>query len=174
MVALDYEVTKAWIYRKYWRNGWSYDDFEDRYQDSWESFLRYGVPEGMVPLTVFSTIFRTWYSQKQSRKRELKGESILVNMSDEDILMCDAGYKLDTEQLLLSSKLNSLDLSDYHRAIMVMKLAGYSEREIADEFDVTPNTIHEAWVANIIYPVVHGKTANDYWSEKNKRTKKSS
>lgn len=155
-MVLDYEITKKFLFKKYWNPTWSDADFEDRYHDSWELMLRYGVPDGINPLTAMCTVFRTWHSRKQETKRQLKGEYLVTYLSDEALADVDGGYHLDTDSLLLKSQIDRLELSPYHQAVMLMKLAGYSNVEIGNEFGVSDSRIHEIWMLKVVHPVVHG------------------
>lgn len=159
---LDYDITKRFLFKKYWNPNWSDADFEDRYHDSWEVVLRYGIPEGMNPLTCMCTVFRTWYSRKQETKRQLKGEELVLFLSDEGLEANDKGYEMDVDSLLLSSFINRLELSPFHEAVMLMKLAGYGNVEIANEFEVSASRIDEIWRTKILSPVVTGSADGVY------------
>jgi len=161
-MVVDYEVTKRFLYKKYWNPQWSEADFEDRYHDSLEVLLRYGVPEGVVPLTCMCTIFRTWYSRKQETKRQLKGEELVQYISDEGLEVADTGYELDINSLLLSSYIKKLDLSPYHEAVLLMKLSGYTNREIANEFEVSESRVDEIWRTKVLSPLVTGSDTEVY------------
>ena len=152
---LDYEVTKAFMYRKYWSSQWSYDDFEDRYHDAWEAFLKYGVPDGVVPLTAFCTMFRTQYS----KRLENKMTSLL---SEEEREAIDSGYELDTDLCLLQCFMQKLELTDQARAVVKLKLAGFTNLEAGAVLKVSASRVEEIWRTKVLTPIILGEGNGEY------------
>lgn len=151
MVEVDYEVTKAFMYRKYWSTQWSYDDFEDRYHDAWEAYLRYGVPDGVVPLTAFCTMFRTQYSKRLENK-------LHVLLSEEEREIADTGYVLNTDLCLLEHFIQKLTLTDNERTLVHLKLSGLTNAQIGEQLGVSPSRVDELWRVKVLTPIVNGNS----------------
>lgn len=152
---IDYEVTKAFVYRKYWNSQWSYDDFEDRYHDAWEAYLRYGVPDGVVPLTAFCTMFRTQYSKRLEHKMH-------TILSDEEREAVDSGYELDTDLCLLQCFMKKLKLTDQDKAVVKLKLSGLTNLEAGTALKVSASRVEEIWRTKILTPISLGERNGEY------------
>lgn len=141
---LDYQITKDHMLSR-----WSWlNDFEDRYHDVWEMFLRYPPPDTVNPLTAFKRMWSSWYTWTKERRREATAESIIEFLDPEDERYTNAasdgdGIPDNTLEVMIRRVLPQL--STQARAVGAMRLAGYTLSEIADELQVSPARISQLW-----------------------------
>lgn len=130
---LSYEVTRSNFRARY--AALSEDDFEDRFQDTMERFVKYFKNDGLNPLTAFNTMWRTWAGSNAERKREVKCETIIKYYDPEDVAYTNAGsyHFKDEDNLIRLYKRVKDKLNDKCRAVFLLTAAGYTMQEVADE-----------------------------------------
>lgn len=141
MFELDYNITKFKLRTRY--PMLSEEDYEDRYHDTWERYLRYGVPEGINPLSAFIVMFRTWHTANAERKRVATASSIVEFYDPEDPAYTAAAYyedELEDNVLRLYRRIQG-SLNEKMKAVFLLSYQGYTIREIRDELYLNQGTV---------------------------------
>lgn len=170
-MVLDYDTTRLWLRKRY---GWlSDEDFEDRYHDTWLYALEKGLKSTINPLTAFNTIFRTWSSHKQERRRAHQGTSLIRDVDAGMLHLVLYGSQSSSEPVedtqLFSQHFTSSHnedlvslikrsgilerMSDFQYEVFKHKLEGYTFDEIAIELNSTPKSCENAWRKKVVEPL---------------------
>lgn len=152
---LDYERTKSYIAARN-RVDSRDPDFEDRYQDTWEHFLRHWNGEGN-PLGAFSLMYTQWYTKKQERIRAKMWVSVYEmffsggqqGMFDDHVdpwdyledyhtVMCPDKYALQEAVQKVKLTIGQVDL-------LLLTLLGHSSSDISELMNISRQSVESRY-----------------------------
>lgn len=138
---VDYSKTKAWL-AAYYRVPIDDADFQDRYQDAWECFLRYWNGEGS-PLGCLLMMFKRQqqYYKKERIDLEYIGDTFEV---DQDPELSQAVLGLEDYASMVYLQQFFDELSDLDRTVLEYRLQGLSYDEIAKELDTNITVVYRS------------------------------
>lgn len=153
---LDYSKTKGWLASKYAVHP-SDPDFEDRYHDCWEKYLRSYDPEsGVHPLTAMNTYYQNWYRDHRHRK-EYERVALLEDLIREMPIQLEVGDEWETyisdrygfngtdctyEGVLTNEVQSAINLlTDYQRDVLLRRMNDETFEDIASVYSVSHQAI---------------------------------
>ena len=138
---LSYEITKRLVRSRFPQL--SLEDFEDRYHDTWEIFLRYPPPPEVNELTAFLRMWHSWYNHSTKRNREYTTQALLTEQFEEELHdgvdnVLDDSYTL----LRLLARVRP-KLSEKMYATFVLLYQGYTQAEVKKLINLSMPTISD-------------------------------
>jgi DNA-directed RNA polymerase specialized sigma24 family protein len=151
---LDYDRTKQYIAARN-RVDSRDPDFEDRYQDTWEHFLRHWNGEGN-PLGAFSLMYAQWYTKKQERMRTKMWVSVydMIHIvkqerfeeavdpwaffEDHHTGMCPDKYAL--QEAVQKAKLTTAQVD-----LLLLTLLGHSSSDVSDLMNISRQSVESRY-----------------------------
>jgi DNA-directed RNA polymerase specialized sigma24 family protein len=155
-VILDYDRTKQYIAARN-RVDSRDPDFEDRYQDTWEHFLRHWNGEGN-PLGAFSLMYTQWYTKKQERMRTKMWVSVFdlaprdagrgtthepvydpwEYITDYHTVMCPDKYAL--QEAVQNAKLTTAQVD-----LLLLTLLGHSSSDVSELMNISRQSVESRY-----------------------------